>query len=593
MMKTQISRRIIYAFLILTTTSLSCLGMYLLDFFYQQNLRFQTAHLVSNAKVIETALEGKLGRAEEAAYTRDEIEKISDRTDLRITILDATGEVTADSWKSADSLDNHADRQEIQDAAGKAFGTAIRYSDTLKQNMLYVAVPFASGTASGIVRTASTIAPIEAAYQQTRAVILSSVFLTMLLTLLVGAWLAHRLAKPIEEMTAAAQKIAGGAWDTRIQIRTDDELALLAHTINQLTANLEEKLLLIDAEAKKLALILENMDNAVLLLDCYGNVTTANQKAKEMFALTPDHMGKHSIGVIGNSVLTATANEVLAARQSRSIHLNLQVGHTPKTFEIFFAPIYQQDQIVTGVLSVFHDITALQDVYDRQAAFVANASHELATPLTSIQGFAETLLSGAMRTPALREKFIGIIHTEAKRMSRLVRDLLQLAKLDARDYRKQIEIGEVYMLNVFQATERKLAPQLAKKELRLTMRLPEESVIVQANYDWLVQLMVNLTENAVKYTPPRGEITLSCRREADRIVVAVKDSGIGIAASDLPFIFDRFYRADKSRTRSAGGSGIGLSLARFVIETLGGKITAESRPNEGSTFTFHLPLKPK
>lgn len=591
-MKFGIRQRIIYSFLLLTTASLSFLGLYLLGFFYEQNLDSKTTHLVTNAKIVETALEDTIVMSERKNTLEEEIKKISGRTNLRITILDAGGNVVTDTWGDAESLDNHADRDEIREIPQQDYATAIRYSATTRQNMLYAAVPvYHAGKLTAIVRTATTLTPIETAYQQTRAFILSAILFTMCLTLLIGIWLTRLYTKPIAAMTTAARKIAGGAWDTRIHIRTNDELGMLAHTINQLTANLEEKLTQIDAEAKKLALILENMDNAVLLLDSYGNVSTANLTAKEMFHLTPDLLGKHSISVIGNSILTETAQEVLSARQSKSINLKLKLNHAQKTFQIFFAPIINHEGVTTGVLSVFHDISVLQEVYDRQVEFVANASHELATPLTAIRGFSETLLDGALENADLRKKFVEIIYTESKRMSRLIHDLLQLAKLDTKEYRKQVKLEQIDISEVFEAVQAKLTPQLAEKDLQWRTSLPDEKNYVQANYDWLVQVMVNLVENAIKYTPPQGKISVSCRKTSEKIFISVKDSGSGIAPQDLPFIFDRFYRADRARARSAGGSGIGLSLVRFIIEMFGGEITAESQLGLGTTFTFYLPVK--
>lgn len=591
MFKLGIHRRIIISFLILITVAISILGIYLLHFFYAQNLETKTTHLLTNAKIIETTLESALYNPAKQNDVDEEIKKISNLTGLRITILDLTGNVIADSWENANDLSNHADRTEVQSAFYRDYATAIRYSTTTKQNMLYVAVPvYHNKQRMGIVRTASALTPIETSYQSTRTFLITALLITILLTILIGTWLAHLYTKPIKQMTAIAQRIAGGDLAMRIHIHTNDELEVLAHAINKLTSTLEDKIIEIDAEAKKLALILENMDNAVILLDAYGNVTTANHSAKKIFHLTADLMGKHSISVIGNSTLTETAQEVLASRQSKSISLKLKIGNIQKMFHVFFAPITNQEKNTTGVLSVFHDISVLQEIYDRQVEFVTNASHELKTPLTSIKGFSETLLDGALESPELSKKFVGIIHNESERMSRLIEDLLQLAKLDTTEYRSQIKIETIDMQEICNAVERKLTLQLKQKELTFLIDLPDEPLLVQANDDWIMQLMINLVENAIKYTAERGQIALKCWIKSENIFISINDSGIGISPQDLPFIFERFYRTDKARSRSEGGSGIGLSLVRFIVEMFGGKITAESRPNIGTTFTFYLPI---
>lgn len=591
-MKLSIRSRILLSFLLLTTTSLSILGAYLLNFFYQNNLETTTKHLITNARIIEATLENTLYKPDKQSILQSEIEKISALTNLRITILDLSGKVLTDSWEPANTLDNHLDRKEIQAAFTHDYATSIRYSSTIAQNMLYVAVPiYNDNDIVGIARIASTLAPIEASYQQIRIIILSAILVTILLTIIVGIALSHRQIQPIKAMIATAKHIANGQLGCRIHIKTNDEFEILAHTINQLTSNLEDKINEINAEAKKSALILENMDNAVFLLDSYGNITATNASANELFQITPDLIGRHSISVLGDSLLSQTAQEVLISQHSKSISLKLKVNHTVKTFQVFFAPIIQHDNTISDILSVFHDISMLQEIYDRQIDFVTNASHELSTPLTSIRGYTETLLDGALESSDLSRKFLNIIHAESERMTRLVKDLLQLAKLDNKDYRNQIRLESVNINAIITALEAKLSIPIANKQQSLIISLPDTAVIIQANYDWIMQLMINITENAIKYTPSSGVIKIAAFQEESSAYIIIADSGVGIAPQDIPLIFDRFYRADKSRTRTAGGSGIGLSLARFIVELFGGKITVTSQLNIGSTFTISLPLK--
>lgn len=585
-----IRARILSAFLLLTTLSLTFLGAYLLHFFHAQNLACETQHLIANAKIVESTLEANLYDPAQEEFVQQEIQKITAVTGLRVTILRADGSVAADSWEDSETLGNHLSREEVRAALASAeYATATRYSDTIGQNLLYVAVPVRTPDGvTGIVRIASTLAPIEENFSATRRFILSALALATALALAVGIWLAHRYAKPIRSMTRSAQAIADGALQQRIHLRTGDELEHLAHAINQLTAHLEDKILEAHAEAEKLSLILENMDNAVILLDSHGNVAAVNRRAAELFHLTPDLLGKHSISALGSSLLTSAAQEVFATGRSKSVELRTAHNFQAKTFQVFFAPVVSKEKR-TGVLAVFHDISVLQELYDRQIAFVASASHELATPLTSIRGFAETLLDGALEEEALRREFVNIIHDEAQRMSRLVSDLLQLAKLDTETYRNQIALEQVDLRQIFSEVSKRLAPHYEKKRQRFTLCCGDGALCVRANYHWIMQLMMNLSENAVKYTPEGGNITLRCRREVDRIHVCVTDDGVGIAPADQPLIFERFYRADKARARAAGGSGLGLSLARFIVEMFGGTISVESAPGLGSAFHFNLP----
>nr|WP_092073636.1 ATP-binding protein [Dendrosporobacter quercicolus]NSL47993.1 HAMP domain-containing protein [Dendrosporobacter quercicolus DSM 1736]SDM64653.1 two-component system, OmpR family, phosphate regulon sensor histidine kinase PhoR [Dendrosporobacter quercicolus] len=591
MIKWSFRTRILISFLILVTVALALLGSYLLWFFYRQNLEWQTAHLVTNAKITEQLLEEYMNGPREKAGIDEKIKELSGKIDLRITILDITGTVLADSWEHPGTMENHLERTEIRAALTGDYGTAIRYSATTGQNMLYAALPIKRGNELiGIVRTASTLAPVEADFSQIRSTLLAAIFAAALLTILLSIRLARKYTAPIEEITAAAKQIADGDLSRRIHIRTGDELELLAHTINQLTSNLDDKINETSAEAKKLSLILTHMDNAVILLDHYGQVTGANKKAREIFNIADAMIGRHSLEVIGNSLLNQTVQAVIAENHTKTIELKTNIQGSQRIFQVFFAPITNSGQPAAGVLSVFHDITALQELHERQIDFVANASHELGTPLTAIRGFAETLLDGALETPELRHKFVSIIHTEAERMNRLLKALLQLAKLDSQEYRRQIQLEPIALQPLLQTVAQELSVQagLQQQEIIIDPASDAEAVAL-ANYDWLKQVMVNLVENAVKYTPANGKIMLKCQSTAAGVLVEVRDTGIGIPAKDLPFIFDRFYRVDRSRTRTAGGSGLGLALVKFIIEMLGGAIQVESQVNLGTTFTFRLP----
>lgn len=583
--------RILTSFLLLITFALALLGSYLLWFFYQQNLASQTAHLVTNAKITEQLLEEYMNGPREKASIDKKIKELSTKIKLRITIIDINGTVLADSWENPATMENHLQREEVKTALTADYGTAIRYSTTIGQNMLYAALPIYRGSELiGIVRTANTLAPVEADFANIRSTLLAAILSSALLTIFLSARLARKYTAPIEEITAAAKQIADGDLERRIHIRTGDELEMLAHTINQLTSNLDDKINETSAEAKKLSLILQHMDNAVILLDRYSRVTTANKKAREIFDITDAMIGKHSIEVIGNSSLNHTVYATISSNQTKSIDLKTNIHGSKRVFQVFLAPITVSEQSVVGVLSVFHDITTLQEIHERQIDFVANASHELATPLTSIKGFAETLLDGALENPDLSVKFVSIIHTEAERMHRLINALLQLAKLDSQEYRQQVQLEPTAIEPILQTVAQELAPQAQRKNLSIILEPADTPASALASYDWLKQVVVNLVENAIKYTPNSGTIFLQYWQDNTHVFVSVRDTGIGIPSKDLPLIFDRFYRVDRARTRTAGGSGLGLAVVKFIIEMLGGQISVESQLNCGTTFTFKLPL---
>jgi two-component system phosphate regulon sensor histidine kinase PhoR len=590
MLKSKISRRLIFPFLCVIIISLSLLGFYLLHFFYNENIQRKTSELTVNTKIIKAFIEDAQKTSSDDKIAA-KIQEFSTAANLRITYLNVDGKVLADSSEPAERLDNHLGRQEVQAALEAGFGSSSRYSDTLKENMLYVALPIreSTGQITGIVRMASSLAPIENSYVHTRRTIISALFISTLITILLGLLLAQRQIRPIRQMTADAREITNGNLEKRLHIRTEDELEILANTINSLTTNLAKKIKEFRSENHKLTLILENMDNAVMLLNAQGNITTANKEACRLFRLTPDLLQKHSINAIGSALLSDTAQEVLQSGTTKSINFHIISNGTRKTFAVFFAPCFEEDSHV--VLSVFHDISILQDLSDRQSTFVTNAAHELATPLTSICGFSETLLDSELDDPVLARKFIDIIHNESQRMNRLIKDLLQLAKLDSKQYREQLQLQTIDCRQLLTAAASQLEPQINSKNQTLSLHLPENRAELLANEDLLLQLILNLLENAIKYTKTNGQIELRCQVDDTQIEIRIKDNGLGIAPADLPFIFERFYRADKSRLRTfgCGGSGIGLSLVQFLVQMFGGKIHVESELDVGTEFIIEFP----
>ncbi|CUH96473.1 hypothetical protein P22_2563 [Propionispora sp. 2/2-37] len=590
MLKWSIRSRLLISFLLLGIVSISMLGGYILWYFYRHNLESLTSHLLTQAQITEQLLLHYMHDPESRAAIDPQIKDLSKKNELRLTVMDANGTILADSWEDPQVMENHLQRPEIAAAMETGQGTAIRYSTTLGQNLLYAAIPIRQdGQLLGVVRTASTLSYVEAGFSQIRSAVLAAILLISLLTVIISLRLARHYTAPLEMITDAALDIAHGNLKRRIHIRTGDELEFLSQTLNNLAANLDDKINEAQEETHKLSLILQHMDNAVILLDRYGRVTAANKMARDLFTITNTMMGQHNLHVIGNGLLSQAIQETILNMENKSIDLKTSVGGNKRVFQVFVAPIMSAENDITGVLTVFHDITALQEIHERQAEFVANASHELATPLTAIKGFAETLLDGALQDPALGTKFVTIIHNQAERMHRLVKDLLQLAKLNSQEYLQHITMSPTSLRPLIEAVIQELSPHAAHKQQTIQLE-GEEELLVSAHPDWLKQALVNLLDNSIKYTPKSGKISVCYWKEADRAFIRVKDSGLGIPAQDLPLIFDRFYRVERARTRNSGGTGLGLAIVKFIVEMHGGRISVESAVNSGTAFTFFLPV---
>ena len=420
--------------------------------------------------------------------------------------------------------------------------------------------------------------------------ILSAAFLaTALLAVGLSVNLAEKFTAPLETLTTAARRIAAGRLSERVHIRTGNEIDILALALNNLASRLEDKLEEISTEKQKLQLILEHMDNAVMVFDNHGCLLEANRCAFLWFHMTRSMFGQHNMNVLGSSQIDSALKHALGSEQVHQHTLRINFQGTKKVFQASLVGLPAKPGSAVGVLAVFHDITSLQLLQDRQADFVANASHELSTPLTAIRGFAETLVDGAAENAADSRHFAGIILSEAERMHRLVQDLLQLAKIDSAEYRQQIATVPLPVQPMVDTVVRELAPAWQRKGISLTVDQPAEPLLITAYSDWFKQVLLNLVDNAIKYTPDGGSISLAVSGQTDRVCFRVKDSGIGIPAGDLPRIFDRFYRIDKARSSTVSGTGLGLAIVKYILDAMGGTIDVESSPVSGTTFTFTLP----
>lgn len=584
-----IRARLIASFLPLILLTLLAPGAYILWFFHNNNIERLSGSLQTEARIVEQLLHPYMRGQLHKAGIDGVLKELAAAVNDRITIIDIDGTVLADSWEDPAVMDNHLRRPEIAAAIAGERGAAIRYSATLRENMLYVAEPMRSGQEIvGVARVATTLVQAEAAFTQIRSVLLLAFLVTSVLAVLFSVRLARKYTAPLEEITRAARRMERGDLSGRVHVRTGDEMEVLAHTLNNFAASLDDKINEIVAEKRKLELILENMDNAVILLDRFGRVITVNRQATAVFGIAPDMLGQHNLQVIGYSALGKAVDETVADGRVRRIDLKTSLAGVKRVFQVFLAPTFGPEAEVAGVLCVFHDITALKEVEERQAEFVANASHELSTPLTAIKGFAETLLDGASEDPQLGKRFAAIIHEEAERMTRLVKDLLQLARLSSADYRRHVDIGPVQVNELAEGVISQLCPQWRAKSLAVSLEAAGP-VYVLASQDWLTQILINLLDNSIKFTPEGGRVAIRLEAAGDSAVISVEDSGRGIPAADLPFIFDRFYRVDRSRAREGGGTGLGLAIVKFLVETLGGSIKAESQPGLGTTVTVILP----
>ncbi|MDN5364128.1 MAG: two-component system, OmpR family, phosphate regulon sensor histidine kinase PhoR [Eubacteriales bacterium] len=413
-----------------------------------------------------------------------------------------------------------------------------------------------------------------------------SVFLVLLLSFFVVYRVVREVMEPLRRITEVAQRMAEGDLEQEIRISSRDEIGILAASLNNMARRLKENIDQITEERNKLAAILSSMDEGVLAIDRQGNIILINPVVEKLFRVTAEEaVGRNVIEVIRNYELERLIRKALEENIHQAVEMSFLMPD-PRIFRVQLVPLRRGEEMA-GIVVVLRDISELRRLEQMRSEFVANVSHELRMPLTSIRGFTETLLDGALEDPTVARHFLQIIHDEAERLTRLINDLLSLSALESRrrePNRKLLDwhrlVGEVVSM---------LAPLVQGKNLEVEVKVAEDLPPVPADRDMMGQMLINLLDNAIKYTPDGGKIKVAVWGEGDNLVLQVADTGIGIPPESLPRIFERFYRADKARSRELGGTGLGLAIVKHIVEAHGGRIEVESRVNGGTSFTVYLP----
>jgi two-component system phosphate regulon sensor histidine kinase PhoR len=417
-------------------------------------------------------------------------------------------------------------------------------------------------------------------------------FLIVLLAFLAVGWIGvgKILIQPLNTMTGVVNKIAEGLFNWRVRLgNRNDELGRLGTQLNRMAQSVGER---IDKLAKNLAeteALLGGMEEGVLILDLNGRIKKINGAMGVILAHAfPSDMGKHYLEVLRDPELNDLIQSTLTDKKGHRRSLS-PLGQPGKTFQVQSSLVQYPNSEGEGVIVVFHDVTDLKRLERIRQDFVANVSHELRTPLTAVKGYIEALLDGGLQDPSQAEQFLKVIERHAGRMDKIVSDLLLLAEVESSDWsmkKEKLSIPEV----IHSAVEA-LRPQAESKKHTIQLQIPSELPVVTADGQKIHQVMVNLLQNAIYYTPEGGRITIESREDPNSVQVSISDTGIGIPAADLPRIFERFYRVDRGRSRELGGTGLGLSIVRHIVEAHGGKVSVESKVGHGSRFSISLPKK--
>jgi two-component system phosphate regulon sensor histidine kinase PhoR len=511
--------------------------------------------------------------------------EVSRRAQARITVIEPTGTVLADSEHDPETMENHANRPEIRQAYAGRVGVSIRHSATLGRDLCYVAVGFPyRGAARFVLRLAVPIEELNSAVAAVRWWLMGASLSALGGAMVIAYIFSERFTGRIRQLQSFAEHLVDTRAAADIQPDTDDELGALARSLNRMAAQLRDSLDRLSLESARREAILSGMAEGVLAVDQEMRITFSNESfARVIGASGAIRAHTPLLEVARDAGLLNMLSEVLVSDKPQKRRLELSAAEG-RAFEVQAAPLTASSR--RGAIAVLHDITDLERLERVRKDFVANVSHELRTPLTAIRGYAETLLEGALEDPANNRRFLEIITAQAARLNNIASDLLVLSELESG---KPAEKERLSVPSVLESALHTVESEARVREIQIVCSQVEDVCVVGSKIR-LEQALVNLLDNAIKFNRPSGQVRIEVMRATDgQVRITVADTGIGIPSDDLSRIFERFYRVDKARSRAVGGTGLGLSIVKHVLERMDGKITVASELGRGSVFSITLP----
>lgn len=523
------------------------------------------------------------------ATLAERVMQVAPSEEMRLTVINLEGDVLFDNLTYASRMENHHDRPEFLAALNGQTGISRRYSETLGHDMMYVAVPVMQGNEIvGAVRSAMSMKDITNTIHNMWFSLLTGLLVTLVIGSIVVSRISFSIIRPIEEITRVARNITQRQYESRVRIKENDEIGQLAGAINFMASSLEQQMYEISENQQRLSGVLTNMTSGVIFISEQRRIMLVNPAVERLLG-TPGHelVGKLHIEAGKSFGLSQYIDRCLDKGEKFREEVHIYYPQE-RILDVNFAPYINFKGEAKGVVVVLHDITEIRRLEKMRSDFVANVSHELRTPITSIKGFTETLLDGAMQDEETCRNFLQIIYDESERLYRMIRDILDLSKIEQR--RIPLHMEQVHVQELVANAVAVMNDQAQRKHLTISLPRPTPEIWLLTDKDCLQQIMINLLANAVAYTPEEGAITIRTDVCEQQLILQVSDTGIGIPEKDIPRIFERFYRVDKARSRDSGGTGLGLAIVKHLVEILQGTIQVESVEGKGTTFTVKLPL---
>lgn len=549
-------------------------------------------------RLIEESRESLLSQARLAAMLTEEQPESSPRTLAkklgseirgRVTLIAADGRVLGDSGlpdEQLQTVENHAGRSEVQEAMRSGSGTSLRYSSTLHTTMLYAAVRCPLQGGFGVLRLALPLERLDAAKKTLHTLLGGTVLLLIFVSLILSMIFSNVTSRPLREIADAAARIGVGEKGVRISLsKRSGEIGYLAQVLNDMAGRIEQQMHRISSEQQRLSAILRGMGEGVMVTDPMGNILLVNPAFLRMFGIRGEVVGSPLVEVCRHPDLLQAFE--IQRESGEEMSCEITIPSTSLVLLAHWVPLLEKGNQPQGTVAVFHDISELKRLESIRRDFVANVSHELRTPVAVIKGYAETLLDCVLDDSAEQSRrFVEIIGRHAERLSSLINDILTLSRLEGRDAGSRLLPLDITA--VIEKVRLLMEDHASGKGIGLKVVIAGNLPLVYGDQGQLEQVLLNLLDNAVKYTPDGGRITLTARPEAGRVAIAVADTGSGIPRKDLSRIFERFYRVDEGRSREQGGTGLGLAIVKHIVQLHEGEIKVESEPGEGSVFTLYL-----
>lgn len=595
-MKISIRWKVALGSLLAVTCGLAVAGLLAMQSLEQQEIAQLNDMLDARSNLVEYSLRSAVAAPpspEQQTHLGDIVRQLGIRALARITLITADGIVIADSAVDDGGLsavENHLSRPEIQQALATGKGRDIRASHTTGARTMYRAIRTElryAGTPV-VLRLGLPMTMLEretAKLQRHLAIALGVAFL---MALLLSLWMARSITKPLSDIACAARRLSAGDATIRIHTHSQDEVGLLGETLNHMTDQLRTKIDELSEDRAQLLAMLTSMVEGVMVLDCRGRILQVNPALERMFDIRRTEIrGQISTEVLAHPELNELITTILTNRAGQEAEIVLMPGGRCLHIETSVAGCERENE-ACAVL-VFHDITELRRLEKIRKDFVANVSHELRTPLTSIKGYVEALLDGGNDDPETAVNFLTIILKQSDRLNLILEDLLELSKIESG--RVSFKEEPLDLRSLIERTLSMIKPLADKKDHRLVSQVDDRLTPITGDEGRLAQVLTNLLDNAVKYTPERGTVTVTAGNLPDQTVeLTVSDTGIGIPEEDRPRVFERFYRVDKARSREMGGTGLGLAIVKHIVEGHGGQVWVEAQAPQGSRFVVRLPI---